>query len=632
MGKPFKELAGMPETLNWVEQQNIIALHGFLCENPHQPLIAIGSGGSYSACHYASLLYNKYCGIGMTSTPLGLQSFNVDTLSSSKLLFISANGRNKDILLAFKQAKESGAVHLASFSTTPNSPLQHLCDECASFKGIGYDIPNKKDGFLATNTLLAFFALLYKAYHPGFSPLKDLDICDNYELPFDARYISTFVVIFGHYGEPVAYDIESKFSEAALGSVLLSNFRNFGHGRHHWFDKQRKGSCIVCITTHEDEELADKTIKTMPADIPVIKLASKREGALATIELLMQAFRFVEQVGDTRGIDPGRPGVPNYGKQMYNLNYATILKRTRRKIKNSNAAILRKLHVPSMEIVEYSVLQTYQNKLFEYVNLLNAQTFSNIVCDYDGTLNQTDEKFRCSSKMDDRIVSLLINLLDRGIHVTIVSGRGGSLRDTLVKSIPEEYWTLVGIGQYNGTLIRCLNDCAVEEDTPIAKQPLAEELRTLITTLKENCPWLNIDAHGKNIKENGWQLTIKNQRYPNEVRSCCEEIILNKGLDTLHLWASSHSMDVVVSKVTDKRNALTEIEGETLCIGDCGDVKGNDYLLLSTPYSLSVDKVSYSIDSCWNIAPAGKRGLEATIFYLRQLILSDGTFKTNFKI
>jgi hypothetical protein len=633
MGKPFKkELAVMSETLSWVEQQNIIALHGFLCENPHQPLIAVGSGGSYSACHYASLLYNKYCGMGMTSTPLGLQSFNADTLCSSKLLFISANGRNKDILLAFKQAKEYGAVHLASFSTTLNNPLQHLCDACASFKCIGYDIPNKKDGFLATNTLLAFFALLYKAYHTNSSSLKDLDICNSYELPFDVRDISKFIVIFGRYGEPVAYDIESKFSEAALGSVLLSDFRNFGHGRHHWFDKQRKGSCIVCITSHEDEELADKTIKTMPADIPVIRLASKREGVLATIELLTQAFRFVEQVGNARGIDPGQPGVPNYGTQMYNLNYATILKRTRKKIEDSNAAILRKLHVPSMEVVEYSVLQTYSNKLLEYVNRLNAQTYSHIVFDYDGTLNQTDKILRYSSKMDDRIVSLLVNLLERRIHITIVSGRGGSLKDTLVKNIPQKYWTFIDIGQYNGTLIRCLNDCAMEKDTPMSKQPLAKDLETLIATLKEDCPWLEVDAQGKNIKENGCQLTIKNQRYPNEVRDYCEEIILSKGLDTLHLWVSSHSMDVVISKMADKRNAVTDIDGTTLCIGDCGDVKGNDYLLLSTQYSLSVDKVSYSADSCWNIAPAGKRGLEATIFYLRQLILSDGTFKTNFKI
>lgn len=633
MGKPFKkELALMSKTLRWVEQQDVIALHGFLCENPHQPLVAIGSGGSYSACRYASLLYNTYCGLGMASTPLGLQSFNADTLCSSKLLFISANGRNKDILIAFKQAKEYGAVRLASLSTTPNSPLQHLCEACASFKGIGYDIPNKKDGFLATNTLLAFFSLLYKAYHPDISSLNDLDICDSYELPFGVRDISKFIVIFGRYGEPVAYDIESKFSEAALGSVLLADFRNFGHGRHHWFDKQRKGSCLVCITTHEDEELADKTIKTMPADIPVIRLASKREGALATIELLTQAFRLVEQVGDARGIDPGRPGVPDYGTQMYNLNYATILKRTQRKVENSNAAILRKLHVPSMEVVDYSVVQTYRNKLCEYVNRLNAQAYSNIVFDYDGTLNQTDEKSRYGNKMDERIISLLISLLERGISVTVVSGRGGSLKDALVKNIPRQYWPLIVIGQYNGMLLSCLNDCAEEEDTSMAKKPLAEELETLIEALNDNCPWLDVDAQGNNIKKNGCQLTIRNQRHPNEVRDYCEEIILRKGLDTLHLWASSHSMDVVVRKVADKRYAVTGKDGATLCIGDCGDVKGNDYLLLSTPYSLSVDKVSYSVDSCWNIAPVGKRGIEATIFYLHQLILSDGTFKTDFKI
>lgn len=105
MGKPFKEeLKKLSETIRWAEQQDVKCLAHFLfAENKHIPLVCIGSGGSLSACHYAAMLYKQRNGVlAEAMTPLQLMYAGRDIIRDSKLLFLSASGKNKDILNAIK--------------------------------------------------------------------------------------------------------------------------------------------------------------------------------------------------------------------------------------------------------------------------------------------------------------------------------------------------------------------------------------------------------------------------------------------------------------------------------------------------------------------------------------------------
>jgi len=60
-------------------------------------LIAIGSGGSLSACSYAVLLHQQFGGIAKALTPLEL-NYSKSVIKDINLLFISASGKNTDIL------------------------------------------------------------------------------------------------------------------------------------------------------------------------------------------------------------------------------------------------------------------------------------------------------------------------------------------------------------------------------------------------------------------------------------------------------------------------------------------------------------------------------------------------------
>ena len=45
-----------------------------------------------------------------------------------------------------------------------------------------------------------------------------------------------------------------------------------------------------------------------------------------------------------------------------------------------------------------------------------------------------------------------------------------------------------------------------------------------------------------------------------------------------------------------------------------------------------VDKVSKNAESCWNIAPSGVTGLDATLYYLNHLSVTDGIIKCKFNV
>ena len=166
MGKPFKgELKKLSETIQWAEKQDVTRLSKYLFEvDRHIPLVCIGSGGSLSACHYAAMLYKQRNGVlAQAMTPLQLMYSGREIIRSSKLLFLSASGKNKDILNAIKYGVKYNETGMMSLTLRKNNPTEELLEQYPKVLRWCEDIPSEKDGFLATNSLLATFTLLCKA-------------------------------------------------------------------------------------------------------------------------------------------------------------------------------------------------------------------------------------------------------------------------------------------------------------------------------------------------------------------------------------------------------------------------------------------------------------------------------------
>lgn len=631
MGKPFKgELEKLAGTIKWAEQQDVTRLARFLfAENKQMPLVCIGSGGSLSACHYAVLLNLQRNGmLAQAMTPLQLMYSGREMLRSSKLLFLSASGKNKDILNAIKYGVKYNETGMMSLTLRKNNPTEKLLEQYPKVLRWCEDIPSEKDGFLATNSLLATFTLLNRSFDGELVGDKiDFDgtYSKNYE--FNLANIQNFIVLYGAAGEPVAWDIESKLTEAALGSALLSDYRNFGHGRHHWFDKRGENSCIIALVTPVERDLAYKTIGCLPKSVPAIFIETELQTTAASIDMLLKAFRFINDLGEARGIDPGKPGVPGYGRVLYNLDYFKLTNHILSVQKTLDVAVLRKLGVAGRD--NTPLWEHYSVACQRFVRQLNRSKFTTIAFDYDGTLSAPDRKSRFTNRLCDEIRDALQGLLECGVEIRVATGRGKSVGSSFMNSFDKKYWPQIKIGYYNGACLLTLGDEKKLEEWK--NQPFDKDLKELEDELKQRLPEQCVSYK---FEERSRQLSIEGEMTQEETKivyDICREIIWDKKLKGIRVWRSSHSMDIVVNHEVSKLSVV-ENPDTTLCIGDYGSVEGNDYELLTNHASLSVDKVSKNTESCWNIAPSGVYGLDATLYYLSRLTEKDGVIKCKFSV
>lgn len=628
MGKPFNsELEKIPSTIRWAEEQDVLLLYRFLfAEDRQTPLVCVGSGGSLSACHYAAMLYKQRNGVlAQAMTPLQLMYSGKDILRSSKLLFLSASGKNKDILNAIKYGVKYNEAGMMSLTLHKNNPTEELLEKYPKVLRWCEGIPSEKDGFLATNSLAATFTLLCKAADFKVLGLQEGEYSKNRD--FDLARIQNFWVLYGATGEPVAWDIESKLTEAALGSALLSDYRNFGHGRHHWFAKKGEDSCIIALITPVERELAYKTIGCLPKNVPVIFIETEMETPAASIDMLLKAFRFVNDLGVARGIDPGKPGVPSYGRILYNLDYFKLTNRILPTEKTLDVAVRRKLGPSGLE--NAPLWEYYSEACQLFVKQLNKGKFTVVAFDYDGTLSAANHKSRYTNRLCDEIKDALLPLLENGVKIVVATGRGKSVGDSFKNTFDQKYWPLIKVGYYNGACLLALGE--EDELKKWKKQPFDSELKTLSEELQRRLPKVFIKYE---LSPRSQQLSIEEVQSASDAEvlySTCCEIIWDKHLKGIRVWRSSHSMDIVVYHKVSKLRVI-EDTAKTLCIGDYGSVEGNDYELLTCPASLSVDKVSKNAESCWNIAPAGMKGLDATLYYLSRMKANEGKITCKFSV
>ena len=264
-----------------------------------------------------------------------------------------------------------------------------------------------------------------------------------------------------------------------------------------------------------------------------------------------------------------------------------------------------------------------------FVQRLNKGKYTTVAFDYDGTLSAKDRKSRYTNQLCDDIKDALQRLLENGVQIIIATGRGKSVGDSFKNSFDQKSWPQIKVGYYNGGCPLTLGD--EDKLKTWKKKPFDSELKVLSDELQrrlpENC--IQYELTARNL-----QLSIEEVSSDSDAEllyNTCREIVWDKQLKGIRVWRSSHSMDIVVYHEVSKLNVI-EKPDTTLCIGDYGSVEGNDYELLTSRASLSVDKVSKNADSCWNIAPSGVYGLDATLYYLSRLIAKDGVIKCKFSV
>jgi len=312
--------------------------------------------------------------------------------------------------------------------------------------------------------------------------------------------------------------------------------------------------------------------------------------------------------------------VPDFGRKLYHL---ALPKSPRRSAAQSMGeddvvAIERKAGLSIERLERQGSLLHWSGSLGNFRRRLAEAHFSGAILDYDGTLVDARSRLHPPS---NEMVTELSRILFCGGRIGVATGRGVSVRRDLRVAIPRECWDRVLVGYYNGAELGLLADDTVPDSTG----SVCEELFAVAGALRAQTELMDIASQ----TDRRYQITLEARRPTTEGRlwDLAQQTLLLTGQRHLTITRSSHSVDVVAPNVS-KLNVLHRLQsdhpGSTwLAIGDRGRWPGNDYELLKSSHALSVDELSVDPETCWNLAPRGQRGVEATLGYLRALV-GDG--------
>ena len=640
MARPYaEEMAKLAETFAWAAAADPEPLREAVRTAGLSPLRAIGSGGSLTGAHALASLHQRYTShLAAVATPLEAANEPLGATASTWLL--SAGGGNVDIVAAAKTLILHEPRQLCVLCGRDTSPLAELCRQHPFVELLFYSSPAGKDGFLATNSLLGFTALLTRAYAAEFGSDTDWkDTVDWLEplLPVTADASvaweeateplwnrPTTLVLYGPSTRIGAIDLESKFTEAALGHLQIADYRNFAHGRHHWLAKRSETSAVLAFITDADRTLAERTLDLLPADLPKARIVFDGGPSATALASLLAALRITGWAGISRGIDPGRPRVPEFGRKLYHLS----LPRHRRVAAlprlapREAAAIARKTGVDPSHLAASGELGRWREALAAFRSRVRDARFAGIVLDYDGTVVDTRHRF---DSPGPEMADELVRLAEAGAHVAFATGRGKSVRHDLQQCLPSAVWPLVLIGYYNGAEIALLDDDSAPDGSGkvcASLQSLSEALRCHPELSESVCQ-----------KDRPFQITLVATRVMPEGRlwDLVRHVTRLTGTGNIGVTRSGHSVDIMaagVSKLNIVRR-LRETVGDApiLAIGDRGRWPGNDHELLSEPFALGVDEISVDPATCWHMGEPGQRGPTVTLDYLSALEVEDGRLR-----
>lgn len=619
MGKAYsQELRELPATMRWAAAQDVDLLRRAVLLYCDRGLLAVGSGGSFTAAAFAAEMHLRVFGRpSQAMTPLECHQVPASCAAQAAGLLLSAEGKNADILAAAGQLQLRGCPSLG-ITLRGSSPLVRLCEQTGAASLAAYDMPWGKDGYLATNSLVATLVLLWRAYTtdeefvPAFEAL--LGWLDG--LPAQlahstsgASFGGRALILHGLAGRIGAIDLESKLTEGALAFGQMSNFRQFAHGRHLQLHQPVDPITVVSLRLDGDP-LAEATLQLMPpavgrvidVQLPALGYAGTELAGVLAAMLLTQTW-----AGDCR--DPGQPEVPRFGRDLHVLDVAHLV---RAPLPVSHAMARKRNGAEGTAVVAHAQ---------QYIGRLAAGQFKALVCDFDGTFCDTVKRYE---GLDSQVVSELVRLVREGVHLAFATGRGSKLKEVLQTKLPASVWPHVTVGCYSGSYIFRL------DQVEVVKPPPDRRLCELATWLTESRALPDAISPSPDVG----QLSLRGVPGTEKVRliAAINEWIAQRGFRGWRTFCSGHSVDVVTEhagklRVVEQVCERFGLDAETdvLRLGDAGDFGGNDYELMSSGLSLSVDSVPPGWRACWNLLPRQLSGVRGTGYYLRGLKVVSGS-------
>lgn len=615
MGKPYsQELDRILATLIWAEGVALAPTNFLTFHYQSERLVCLGSGGSFSAAEFAARVAEDTLGTqAVAVTPMEYVQ-RVRGFGPHTAFLLSAEGKNSDIRMAAAAAL-SHARHTTALTFRKHSPLTDLMAEDDGAAAFGIEPPWDKDGYLATNSLVASLVLIARWAGLTMNVIEAGQAFTRYRQDMaKSRAVASLGVgarvlaVHGARGAVAAIDLESKFAESAFGTVQRTDLRQFAHGRHIQLTQSQDPFVVVAFITSDELDLWVAQRHLLPASTEVMTCLTPSGLPDAALHGTLFVFALVEALGRALGRDAGEPPVPGFARDIHAMEASRYLALPSACAGNAKVAVLRRTgHLWS----------TISQAMDAFAQRLRDATVRGLVLDFDGTCCETRLRLK---GMDDEVTQEIRRLLAAGLHIAFASGRGDSLYAELRERLEPSTWERVLLGCHSGSTRVRLSDPWLESARHSEFAVLDEELRA---------QGIGPDA-GYRIRAKGGQYTIE----CSEVQGARRAFLLaSEAVRTRPGWRafrSSHSVDILADTAgklavvewlaTDTRS---DASTQLLRVGDRGEMFGNDRELLGSGLSLSVDGVSPDLDACWLFGDEGLAASQRAVEYLRSLEMSE---------
>src|SRR3546814_490377 len=169
-------------------------------------------------------------------------------------------------------------------------------------------------------------------------------------------------------------------------------------------------------------------------------------------------------MGTVLDIDPGKPGIGEFGRLIYDdRSLVDLAEAMPPHVRHKRAAIARSdAHDPADDPLHL----IGRNRL----EALAQAEIGAAVFDYDGTIVTTVGRW---SVPDQELVDELVRLYRLGLKIGFATGRGGSAGEDLRKVLPADMLPSIPIGYYNGGHLRTA-DVDINHDHAAADPAIAE--------------------------------------------------------------------------------------------------------------------------------------------------------------
>lgn len=611
MGKPFtQELDSIAATLKWSAAVELAPTNLLASLDRDKRLVCIGSGGSFSAAEFAAQVAEQALGLqAVALTPLEYVQ-RAGALGPHGTFLLSAEGKNSDIRMAAAVAL-SPTQHTTALTFRSRSPLLDLMAEHDGAAALALEPPWGKDGYLATNSLIASLVLVARLAGLTVNVSAAGQAFTGYrkEMAQSGAVASLgegarLLAVHGAGGAVPAIDLESKFAESAFGTVQRTDLRQFAHGRHIQLTQGQDRFVVVAFITPEELDLWVTLRQLLPASTEVMTCLTPSALPDAALQGTLFVLALVEAAGRALRRDAGEPQVPAYARDIHAMEASRYLPLPSQSRGNAKVAVLRRTG---------QLWSSIARAMDAFAQRLRGATVRGLVLDFDGTCCETLLRLK---GMDDEVTQEIRRLLAAGLHIAFASGRGDSLYKDLRERLEPATWDRVLLGCHSGSTQVRLSDEWIEAPRHTEFVALDEEMRSQGIG----------QVAGYRIRAKGGQYTIECSDAQGARRAF---LLGSDAVRARHGWRvfrSSHSVDILTDTagklaVVKWLAADTQSDASTqlLRIGDRGEVFGNDRELLGGGLSLSVDGVSPDLDACWLFGDEGSVASQRAVGYLKSL-------------